>query len=105
MVANEDSATVTYVSDGVRVPVDRARVQAAASRMIPAHSETFSRHHVWFALVGTGLHYVVDLLDEAVGARPSTAETARLALTGLGFPVLALGYGDLLTKGHPAHRA
>ncbi|MFD6888245.1 hypothetical protein [Streptomyces sp. NPDC059957] len=96
--------TATFLSDGTRREVTLAQVQQAAAELVPAHSCTFSKNQAWFALVGGGLHYVVALLKKATGYQPSTAETARLALHDLGFPVLALAYGSLLTDGHPAHR-
>ncbi|WP_374772275.1 hypothetical protein OG756_03230 [Streptomyces sp. NBC_01310] len=96
--------TPTFLSGGTRHEVTREQVQQAAFRLVSAHSETFSKNQAWFALVGTGLHYVVDLIDAATGHRPSSAETARLAMAALGFPVLCLAYGSLLTDGHPAHR-
>lgn len=96
--------TVSFVSGGARVDVDRGRVESAAVRMRPAHSEHFSKNHEWFALVGTGLYYVLDLLEGATGRRPSTAHTARLALAELGFPILAAASGAFLRDGHPGHR-
>ncbi|GLV87096.1 hypothetical protein Slala03_67850 [Streptomyces lavendulae subsp. lavendulae] len=96
--------TTTFLSEGTRHEVAREQIQQAAARLIPAHSETFSKNQAWFALVGGGLHYVTDLLDTATGHRPSNVETARVALDTLGFPVLCLAYGSLLTDGHPAHR-
>ncbi|MFJ3965191.1 hypothetical protein [Streptomyces sp. NPDC090036] len=94
----------TFLSGGTRHKVAREQVQQAAARLVPAHSETFSKNQAWLALVGGGLHYVIDLLNAATGHRPSNAETARLALDALGFPVLCLAYGSLLADGHPAHR-
>ncbi|MFD4240897.1 hypothetical protein ACFWP3_04735 [Streptomyces sp. NPDC058525] len=98
------STPTTFLSDGTRHEVTRAQIQQAAAVLPPAHSEQFSKNQAWFALVGGGLHYVVALIEKATGLRPSSAETARLALADLGFPVLALAYGTLLTDGHPAHR-
>ncbi|MFJ3174827.1 hypothetical protein ACIPJK_29095 [Streptomyces roseus] len=98
------TVNATFLSDGVRREVTLAQVQRAAAELVPVHSSTFSKNQAWFALVGGGLHYVVALLKEATGHQPSTAETARLALHDLGFPVLALAYGSLLADGHPAHR-
>ncbi|WP_327254165.1 hypothetical protein [Streptomyces sp. NBC_01244] len=96
--------TTTFLSGGTRHEVTREQIQQAAARLVPAHSETFSKNQAWFALIGGGLHYVTDLLDAATGHRPSTVETARLTLDRLGFPVLCLAYGSLLADGHPAHR-
>ncbi|WEH34329.1 hypothetical protein PZB75_13770 [Streptomyces sp. AM 4-1-1] len=96
--------TTTFLSEGTRHEVARDQIQQAAARLTPAHSETFSKNQAWFALVGGGLHYVIDLIGAATGHRPSSVETARLALDTLGFPVLCLAYGRLLTDGHPAHR-
>ncbi len=73
-------------------------------RLPPAHNATFSQSRAWYALVGTGLHYVADLLAEATGTQPSGVETARLALDALGFPIVCWAWGDLLTAGHPGHR-
>ncbi|MYT27552.1 MULTISPECIES: hypothetical protein [unclassified Streptomyces] len=98
------SDTAEFVSDGTRHAVTRAQVEAAASHLPPAHSATFSRNREWYALVGTGLHYVVDLLAEASGTKPSDVKTARLALDALGFPVVCWAWGDLLTVGHSGHR-
>ncbi|MGW5398026.1 hypothetical protein [Streptomyces sp. NPDC003952] len=96
--------TTTFRSGGTRHEVTREQIQQAAARLVPVHSETFSKNQAWFALVGGGLHYVTDLLDAATGHRPSNVETARLTLDTLGFPVLCLAYGSLLADGHPAHR-
>lgn len=96
--------TTTFLSEGSQHEVTREQIQQAAARLVPAHSETFSKNQAWFALVGAGLHYVTDLIDEATGHRPSNVQTARLTLDTLGFPVLCLAYGSLLADGHPAHR-
>ncbi|AJC54779.1 hypothetical protein [Streptomyces sp. 769] len=93
-----------FASGGTRHTVTRAQVEAAASRLPPAHSATFSKNRAWYALVGTGLHYVTDLVAEATGTKPSDVETARLALDALDFPVVCWAWGDLLTTGHPGHR-
>ncbi len=97
--------TIEFVSGGARHTITRAQVEAAASRLPPAHSTTFSQNRTWYALVGTGLHYVLDLIAEATGTRPSEVKTARLALDTLGFPVVCWAWGDLLTVGHSGHTA
>ncbi|MFI1304715.1 hypothetical protein [Streptomyces sioyaensis] len=94
-----------FISGGTRHTITRAQVEAAASRLPPAHSRTFSQNREWYALVGTGLHYVLDLITEATGTKPSDVKTARLALDALGFPVVCWAWGDLLTDGHSGHTA
>ncbi|MEU9037212.1 hypothetical protein AB0D45_20240 [Streptomyces sp. NPDC048352] len=107
-MTTEARSRVTYACAGARIAVERDQVRRAAAAMAPAHSDTFSKNQAWFAVVGAGLYYVVDLLERATGHRPTgsdAARQARLALHELGFPVLCLAYGELLAKGHPAHRA
>ncbi|MFJ9848130.1 hypothetical protein [Streptomyces sp. NPDC101150] len=97
--------TAEFVSGGTRHNVTRLQVEAAAARLAPAHSATFSRNREWYALVGTGLHYVLDLITEATGIKPSDVKTARLALDALGFPVVCWAWGELLSAGHSGHTA
>ncbi|MEU6314806.1 hypothetical protein [Streptomyces sp. NPDC047014] len=85
-------------------PLTRALVQQAAAQLRPAHSEEFDQHRAWYVLVGTGLYYVREILAKATGRPAPDAARSRRILDELGFPVLALGYGDLLDNGHPAHR-
>ncbi|WP_228974614.1 hypothetical protein [Streptomyces sp. DH12] len=94
---------MSTATDSAR-PTDHARVREAAARLVPAHSEYPNPNRAWYALVGTNLYYVRDLLREAFGGTPPDVETCRRRLDELGFPVFALGYGELLTDGHPAHR-
>ncbi|MEU8781865.1 hypothetical protein [Streptomyces sp. NPDC048637] len=97
--------TAEFVSGGTRHIITRAQVEAAASRLTAAHSATFSQNREWYALVGTGLHYVLDLIAEATGINPSDVRTARLALDALGFPIVCWAWGDLLKAGHSSHTA
>ncbi|UQA91888.1 hypothetical protein [Streptomyces halobius] len=97
--------TAEFVSGGTRHTVTRAQVEAAASRLTAAHSAAFSQHREWYALVGSGLHYVLDLIAEATGIKPSDVKTARLALDALGFPIVCWAWGDLLKVGHSGHTA
>ncbi|MEV5898386.1 hypothetical protein [Streptomyces sp. NPDC052127] len=78
-------------------------VRAAATRLTPADSADPHPTRSWYALVGTHLYYVVDLLEETPGPGNVTARTARMRLAELGFPVFALAWNTLLTKGHPGH--
>ncbi|MBT2404020.1 MULTISPECIES: hypothetical protein [unclassified Streptomyces] len=61
----------TFLSEGTRREVAREQIQLAAARLIPAHSETFSKNQAWFALVGGGLHYVVDSTRRPGTGRPT----------------------------------
>lgn len=87
---------VTYrlTGDGIRT---------ATARLTPADSADPHPNRSWYALVGTHLYYVVDLVEEATGAEAVRVKTARLALAELGFPVFALAWNTLLTQGHPGH--
>ncbi|MFF1542688.1 hypothetical protein [Streptomyces sp. NPDC058291] len=78
-------------------------VRAAAARLAPADSADPHPNRSWYALVGTHLYYVVDLVAEAAGAGEVPVKAARLCLAELAFPVFALGWNTLLTKGHPGH--
>ncbi|MEH0450289.1 hypothetical protein QA811_43950 [Streptomyces sp. B21-102] len=84
-----------------RLTADTVRV--AATRLTPADSADSHPNRSWYALVGTHLYYVVDLVETATGADNVKAKTARLRLAELGFPVFALAWSTLLTKGHPGH--
>ncbi|MDQ0835985.1 hypothetical protein QF032_007829 [Streptomyces achromogenes] len=46
---------------------------------------------------------MVDLVETVTGVGNVKAKTARLRLAELGFPVFALAWSTLLTKGHPGH--
>ncbi|MFG2576381.1 hypothetical protein [Streptomyces sp. NPDC048481] len=78
-------------------------VHTAAARLTPADSADLHPNRSWYALVGTHLYYVVDVVEEATGAGGVKVKPARLVLADLGFPVFALGWSALLTKGHPGH--
>ncbi|WP_053660670.1 hypothetical protein [Streptomyces sp. MMG1121] len=67
--------------------------------MLPAHHTAFNQHRDWYALVGTGLHYGVDLIENATGVAPSDPATARIALDELGFPVRCWAWGAFLQTG------
>ncbi|MFJ3880791.1 hypothetical protein ACIPW5_25455 [Streptomyces sp. NPDC090077] len=96
---------VTYAVRGGRQEVTREQVEIAAARSIPAHGTTLGQP-VWYALAGSGLHWVVTLLEDATGKRPATATTARLALAELGFPVMCWAWNrDFLERGHPWNTA
>ncbi|MEO3973931.1 hypothetical protein [Streptomyces sp. CAU 1734] len=102
-MSKRPSDTARFVSLGEQHDIRRDQVEAAASRLVPAHSGAFGPNREWYALVGTGLYYVRDLVSEATGHAPSDVRTARMALAGLGFPVLCWAWGDLLENGHPMH--
>ncbi|NMO34802.1 hypothetical protein HG826_14690 [Streptomyces sp. GMY01] len=78
-------------------------VRAAAERLSSADSADPHPNRSWYALVGTHLYYVVDLVETATGAPRVDVRTARLRLAELGFPVFALAWNTLLTRGHPGH--
>ncbi len=82
---------------------DRALVHQAAARLVPAHSENPHKNRAWYVLVGTSLSYVCDVVEEAFGTTARNVDKDRKTLDALDFPVFALGYGALMTKGHPAH--
>ncbi|MFF8415045.1 hypothetical protein [Streptomyces omiyaensis] len=82
---------------------DRALVHQAAARLVPAHSESPNKNRAWYVLVGTNLYYVCDVVAEAFGTTARNVDKDRKTLDALNFPVFALGYGTLMTKGHPAH--
>ncbi|ALO05863.1 hypothetical protein AQF52_0263 [Streptomyces venezuelae] len=82
---------------------DRALVHQAAARLVPAHSENPNKNRAWYVLVGTNLYYVCDIVEAAFGLTARDVDKDRKMLDQLGFPVFALGYGPLMTKGHPAH--
>ncbi|MFI5978892.1 hypothetical protein [Streptomyces sp. NPDC051452] len=65
-------------------------VRAAAACLAPADSADPHLNRSWYGLVGTHLYYVVDLVEEATGARDVKVKTARLSLAELRFPVFAL---------------
>ncbi|WP_318205657.1 hypothetical protein [Streptomyces sp. SCL15-4] len=90
-------------ADGVTYRLTADRVRAAAARLAPADSSDPHPNRNWYALVGTHLYYVVDLVEEATGAEDVKVKTARLRLDELGFPVFALAWNTLPTQGHPAH--
>lgn len=78
-------------------------VRAATARLAPADSTDPHPNRSWYALIGTHLYYVVDLVEEATGATHVKVKVARLHLAELGFPVFALAWNTLLTQGHPGH--
>ncbi|SFD80846.1 hypothetical protein [Streptomyces aidingensis] len=94
------TSTAQFNADGRRHTITREQAEAAASRLTPAHSSTFNQHRDWYALVGSGIYYVKDLIAEATGVEPSDAKTARLALAELGFPVLCWAWGSFLRDGN-----
>ncbi|WCD84245.1 hypothetical protein KPP03845_100566 [Streptomyces xanthophaeus] len=94
-----EKTTLTF--SGKRYEVTREQVEAAATRLPPVHS-TAGLAGVWYALVGTGLHHVVDLVGGVTKDQPPV-RAARLALDALGLPVLCWAGPDLLDKGHPRH--
>ncbi|WP_327389022.1 hypothetical protein [Streptomyces sp. NBC_01207] len=53
--------------DDPTLSVDRAQVRRAAARIAPAHSDFMDQHRAWYALVGTNLYYVRELLAQATG--------------------------------------
>jgi hypothetical protein len=79
------------------------KIRAATARLTPADSANPHPNRSWYALVGTHLYYVVDLVEEAAGAEAVNVKTARLSLAELGFPVFALAWNTLLAQGHPGH--
>uniref|UniRef100_UPI0031CF42D2 hypothetical protein n=1 Tax=Streptomyces hawaiiensis TaxID=67305 RepID=UPI0031CF42D2 len=92
-----------FTTDDVTYRLTGDKIRAAAARLTPADSADPHPNRSWYALVGTHLYYVVDLLEEATGAANVKVKTARLALDELGFPVFALAWNTLLTQGHPGH--
>ncbi|MET9516631.1 hypothetical protein [Streptomyces sp. NPDC002994] len=102
---NTRAAKAEFTVDGTLYAITRDDVEAAASRLERADSEAFNQHRAWYALVGTGLYYVKELINEAAHSELSDVKIARLALDSLGFPVLGWAWGDLLHTGHPAHTA
>jgi hypothetical protein len=98
------TATETaFTSRDVTYRLTGDKVRAATAHLTPADSAEPHPNRSWYALVGTHLYYVVDLVEEATGAVDVKAKTARLALAELGFPVFALAWNTLLTQGHPGH--
>ncbi|MER5765878.1 hypothetical protein [Streptomyces sp. NPDC002082] len=99
--------SATFTLGGAPFTLTREAVEAAAASLAPADSAR-GLAYVWYALVGTDLHYVVALAAAAAGqplpARPSRyVKEARLALKGLGYPVVCWADSELLDKGHPSH--
>ena len=98
------TATETAFTAGdVTYRVTGDKVRAATPYLTPADSDNPHPNRSWYALVGTHLYYVVDLVEAATGAEDVKVKTARLALAELGFPVFALAWNTLLTQGHPGH--
>jgi hypothetical protein len=98
------TATETaFTSRDVTYRLTGDKVRAATAHLTPADSAEPHPNRSWYALVGTHLYYVVDLVEKATGAVDVKAKTARLALAELGFPVFALAWNTLLTQGHPGH--
>ncbi|WP_369195515.1 hypothetical protein [Streptomyces djakartensis] len=94
--------TAFTTGNGTR-QLTKESVRAASGRLTPADSADPHPNRSWYALVGTHLYYVVDLVEEATGSANVRVKTARLALAELGFPVFALAWNTLLTQGHPGH--
>ncbi|MFD8979583.1 hypothetical protein [Streptomyces sp. NPDC059564] len=82
--------------------VSREEIEAAAERLVPAHSAT-PLPYSWYALVGGGLFYVGALIKQVTGVEPSV-KTARVVLHSLGFPVMAYAWNEeFIQAGHPAN--
>ncbi|MEG8279848.1 hypothetical protein [Streptomyces sp. AHA2] len=92
-----------FTADDVTYRLTKEKVHAASARLAPADSADPHPNRTWYALVGTHLYYVLDLVEEATGAADVRVKPARLALAELGFPVFALAWNTLLTQGHPGH--
>ncbi|MEV7616186.1 hypothetical protein [Streptomyces sp. NPDC089799] len=95
--------------DSVPIPIGstthtlhRRDIEAAASRLEPAHSSR-ALEAKWYALVGGGLHYVRPLIAAVTNETPKV-DDARQALAALGFSVFCLADDDLLNNGIPWHR-
>ncbi|WP_231156129.1 hypothetical protein [Streptomyces sp. CNZ748] len=97
------TAATTITAGNATHQLTHDTVQAAAARLTPANSAAPHPNRSWYALVGTHLYYVVDLVETATGATGVNVGAARLALAELGFPVFALAWNTLLTQGHPGH--
>ncbi|MEU1458443.1 hypothetical protein [Streptomyces avermitilis] len=97
------SAETDFTARAVTYRLTADMIRAAAARLTPADSADPHPNRSWYALVGTHLYYVVDLVEEATGAGDVAVKTARLRLAELGFPVFALAWNSLLTQGHPGH--
>ncbi|MFF0850927.1 hypothetical protein ACFYVM_07695 [Streptomyces sp. NPDC003280] len=93
--------TITAGDLTYRLTTDSDR--AAAAGLSPADSADPHPNRSWYALIGTHLYYVVDLVETATGATGVNVKAARLRLAELGFPVFALAWNKLLTQGHPGH--
>ncbi|MCY0936914.1 hypothetical protein [Streptomyces sp. H34-S4] len=80
-----------------------ADVEAAASRLVPAHHTSLDGE--WYALVGSGLHYVRPLVAEASKApKDVSVKDARLALHSLGVTLFGWAGHEMIEKGLPGHR-
>ncbi|MFG2358313.1 hypothetical protein [Streptomyces sp. NPDC048521] len=93
----------TFTANDVTYRLTADAVRAAAARLTPADSADPHPNRSWYALIGTHLYYVVDLVEEATGATQVKVKVARLRLAELGLPVFALAWNTLLTQGHPGH--
>ncbi|MDN3270915.1 hypothetical protein [Streptomyces sp. MA15] len=97
------TAATTITAGNTTHQLTHDTVQAATAHLTPANSAVPHPNRSWYALVGTHLYYVIDLVETATGATGVSVKTARLALAELGFPVFALAWSTLLTQGHPGH--
>ncbi|MFJ8016889.1 hypothetical protein [Streptomyces sp. NPDC096339] len=94
--------TLTFTNGDRTHTITRAAVEAAASRLTPAH-QTSPRNPVWFALVGGGVHYVCALVKQATDQDVKVDE-ARLLLHDLGFQILAwMWTRTSVEAAHPCH--
>ncbi|MFD9431917.1 hypothetical protein [Streptomyces sp. NPDC060002] len=98
-----NSTETAFTAGDITYRLTADTVRAAAARLAPADSADPHPNRSWYALVGTHLYYVVDLVEEVTGAEDVKVRTARLRLSELGFPIFALAWNTLLTQGHPGH--
>lgn len=95
--------SVTFTIGGNAHEMTRSQVEAAASRLTPAHGAT-ALSYSWYALIGGGIFYVGALVKEATGAELKVEE-ARVHLHDLGFQIMAFMWiRDAVTASHPCHR-
>ncbi|MEV7616147.1 hypothetical protein [Streptomyces sp. NPDC089799] len=97
------ATTVTFTTATGEHNMTRAQVEAAASRLTPAHGNT-ALDYSWYALAGTGLHYVGALVKEASNVDVKVGE-ARTLLHDLGFQIMAFMFTrESVSAPHPCHQ-
>ncbi|MFJ6564769.1 hypothetical protein ACIQMV_33960 [Streptomyces sp. NPDC091412] len=86
--------TITRTVCGKAYTISRRDIHAAAARLRPLHQNDL-RHGELFILVGSGLYYGPDLIEEATGGAQIDGCEAYDLLGSLGLPLFRWDWGNL----------